>query len=152
MKELEELIDWTLVMAQPRYAGGHEEVMRSIFGTASTVVAWWSDNDYQGTIAIAHKLEDGRVVVMTDYYGSCSGCDAWEDSTDDDARKQVLDIVHHAKTFSTIEEAAAWCDNVDAQEKPHEYPFESAKNLVEQLRSNAGGERTACPKGTNDNT
>jgi len=136
MKELEELIDWQYVMDQPRCVGGHEEVMRAIFGTASVVLAWWSNNDYQGTIAIAHKLNDGRVVVMTDYYGSCNTCDMWVGATDEDVRKLVLDLVHHAKTFSTVGEAADWCANIDAHEEPHKYPFKAAKYLVEQLMSN----------------
>lgn len=135
MKNLEDMIDWPGALAQPRYAGGHEEVMRSIFGPASAVIAWWSDNDYQGTIAIAHQInEDGRVVVMTDYYGSCSGCDSWEDSSEEDARRMIHDLVQHAKVFPTRAEAAAWCADVNAIAKPHEYPFTSAINLVKQLR------------------
>lgn len=126
---LTELIDWQTVLAAPRYAGGHEEVMRSIFGAGSEVIAWWSEDDYQGTIAIAHKLADGRVVVMTDYYGSCSGCDCWEDATDDDAKKQVLDLVNNARVFGSLETAQAWCADINATQKPHEYPFEAARNL-----------------------
>lgn len=122
-------IDWDTVMRQPRYAGGHEEVMRAIFGDRSQVVAWWSEEDYQGTVAIAHQLDDGRVVVMTDYYGSCSGCDQWEDCTDDEARKMVLDLVHHARVFLSVSAAANWCANVDSSERPFEFPFEAAKNL-----------------------
>jgi hypothetical protein len=126
---LTEIIDWQTVLAAPRYAGGHEEVMRSIFGAGSEVIAWWSENNYQGTIAIAHKLTDGRVVVMTDYYGSCSGCDCWEGATDEDAKKQVLDLVNNARVFGSLENAQAWCADINATEKPHEYPFEAARNL-----------------------
>gem|GEM_PF-4700836 len=103
--------------------------MRSIFGAGSEVIAWWSEDDHHGTIAIAHKLSDGRVVVMTDYYGSCSGCDCWEDASDDDAKKQVLDLVNNALVFATLEGAQAWCADINATEKPQEYPFEAARNL-----------------------
>jgi hypothetical protein len=37
---LEDYIDWQLVLSQPRYAGGHEEVMRNIFGKNAEVIGW----------------------------------------------------------------------------------------------------------------
>ena len=126
---LVDLIDWPLVMSQPRGAGGHDEVVRSIFGPSAEVIAWWHEGDYQGTVAIAYKLSDGRIAVMTDYYGSCSGCDAWEDATDDSARKMVVDLVNSAKVFNSLEDAKAWCATVDDRCRPENYPFYSAKNL-----------------------
>ena len=66
---------------------------------------------------------------MTDYYGSCSGCDCWEDATDEDAKKQVLDLVNGARVLGSLENAQAWCADINATEKPHEYPFEAARNL-----------------------
>ena len=126
---LVDLIDWPLVMSQPRYAGGHEEVMRSIFGPSAEVIAWWHEDDYQGTVAIAHKLPDGRFTVMTDYYGSCSGCDCWDDATDDDARQMVVDLANSARVFNSLEDAKAWCATVDDRYRPENYPFYSAKNL-----------------------
>lgn len=35
--------------------------------------------DYQGHVAIVAKLDDGRWLHYSWSYGSCSGCDAWED-------------------------------------------------------------------------
>ena len=133
MKELSELIDWDGVLAQPRYAGGHEEVMRAIFGTNSKVIAWHSSGDYQGEVAIAHKLKDGRVVLMTDYYGSCSGCDAWEDSTEQDARKMINDLVQGAKVFKNRKLAAEWCARVNPTEEPWTFPMREVVNLVDQI-------------------
>jgi hypothetical protein len=47
----------------------------------------WDDGDYQGVWAIAFKL--GRLYyVMNDYYGSCSGCDALEDTDGVDYLKE----------------------------------------------------------------
>lgn len=127
---LESLIDWDTVMAQPRYAGGHEEVMRNIFGKNAEVIAWWSENDYQGTIAIAYRFPNGEVAVMTDYYGSCSGCDSWEDSSDTNARSMITQLVAGAKHFADIDEAKAWLLNIDANEKPWEFPWNAAANLA----------------------
>lgn len=134
MNDLDTLIDWPHVMSQPRYAGGHEEVMRSIFGCASEVIAWWHEGGYQGTIAIAHKLRDGRVVVMTDYYGSCSGCDAWDCADDETARTLVLNLVHSARIFDSVKTAHDWCAAVDTDKTPSDYPFSEAVNLVGDLR------------------
>lgn len=128
---LTSLIDWPMVMSQPRYAGGHEEVMRNIFGRAADVIGWWSDNDYQGTVAIAYELaSDGRVVLMTDYYGSCSGCDMWEDSSDASAREMIINLVNGAKVFPSRETAKDWIKSIDSNQNPEQYPWEAIKNLV----------------------
>jgi len=36
-------------------------------------------DDYQGHVAIVAKLDDGRWLHYGWSYGSCSGCDAWEE-------------------------------------------------------------------------
>ena len=36
-------------------------------------------DDYQGSVAIVARLDDGRWLHYDWSYGSCSGCDAWED-------------------------------------------------------------------------
>lgn len=133
MENIENLIDWNEVLNQPRYAGGHEEVMKAIFGIKSEVIAWWSDNDYQGTVAIAHKLNDGRIVIMTDYYGSCSGCDAWDGASEEDARRMVHDLIMSAKVFENINKAINWIKDFDLIKEPWNYPFQSAKYLVGDL-------------------
>lgn len=125
-----DLVDWPVVMSQSRCAGGHEDVLLNIFGPTSLVIAWWSEDDYQGTVAIATLLQDGRIVVMTDYYGSCSGCDGWDCATDEDARKMITDLVNSAKVFDNALDAKEWCANVDSVKEPQFYPFESAKHLV----------------------
>ena len=127
---LENYIDWSLVLSQPRYAGGHEEVMRNIFGNNAKVIAWWHENDWQGTIAIAYKFPNGEVAIMTDYYGSCSGCDSWEYSSDEDARNMILGLCGGAKQFGDVNIAKEWIKNIDSNEKPWEYPWYAAKNLV----------------------
>ena len=125
---LRDLVDWDHVLAQPRYAGGHEEVMRAIFGSTSTVEAWWPGEGYQGDVAIAHRLADGRVVVMTDYYGSCSGCDAWEGAGDEEAIKLIIDAVNSARVFESLDDAKSWCASIDPKD-PVDYPYSAAKHL-----------------------
>ena len=126
---LEPLIDWPLVLSQPRYAGGHESVMRNIFGSNAEVISWYTSGDWQGVIAIAYKFPNGEVAIMTDYYGSCSGCDSWEDSTEEDARNMILGLCGSAKQFDTVELAKEWIKNIDSENKPWHYPWQAAKNL-----------------------
>lgn len=141
--ELTNLIDWPTVLNQPRYAGGHEEVMKNIFGKGSEVIAWWSEESYSGTVAVAHKLQDGRIVVMTDYYGSCSGCDSWSYAETEEAIKMINDLVNHAQVFNSIEDAKEWCDDIDSISKPYEYPFEAAQNLWGVTENNIVGKKVS---------
>jgi hypothetical protein len=127
--DLVSLIDWPAALGAPRYAGGHEQVMRAMFGHHAEVIAWWSDNDYQGTIAVAYRLKGGEVAIMTDYYGSCSGCDAWEGVGDEQAKALITGLCGGAKVFDTIEAAAHWTKNIDPKERPWEFPWGSAANL-----------------------
>ena len=130
-EELEKYIDWDLVMKQDRYAGGHEEIMKNIFGNNAKVIASWIEDDYQGSEAFAYQFNDGTVVLVTDYFGSCSGCDAWEDATDEEARVNITEVVSSARVFSTVKEALSFCQG---DLKGFEYPFDSCSNLVEQLK------------------
>jgi hypothetical protein len=109
-EELEKYIDWDLVIKQPRYAGGHEDVMFNIFGKNASVIAHWIEDDYQGSEAFAYQFPDGSVVLITDYFGSCSGCDAWEDATDEDAKGMIRDMVSSSRVFSNIKDAIVFCE------------------------------------------
>ena len=66
---------WTDTTASMcRYA----EVAARIFGDAEII---WEDSvrDYQGEVCLLARLPDGRYVHYAYDYGSCSGCDEWED-------------------------------------------------------------------------
>jgi hypothetical protein len=104
---LEELIDWPAIMPMSRAAGGHDEQMQSLFRGA-TVLSHWNEDDYQGMVATVVRLEDGRIAAYNDYYGSCSGCDSWEDATDDEVRTLCRNLANSAKIFDHELEAKAW--------------------------------------------
>ncbi len=125
--DAEKHIAWDHVLSLPRYAGGHDEIMRGVFGKDSKVVAFWNEGDWQGVVAVAHKLPDGAVCVMTDYYGSCSGCDSYEDANDDEIRRLVSGMVQGSRVFDSEEAAAAWCAN--PSEGIENYPFNYCTNL-----------------------
>jgi len=130
--QLPRLIDWDLVMLQGRYAGGHESVMRNIFGHNATVIAEYVRDDYQGDEAFAYLFHDGFVAIITDYFGSCSGCDSWEGATDADAKTMITSLVNSARLFDSVEEAALYCEFV--QDKAEEWPMYTAFYLTSQLQ------------------
>lgn len=99
--ELQKLIDWTAIMPMSRYAGGHDDQMEGLFKNAK-VIAHWNEGDYQGSVATCVQLEDGRFAIYNDYYGSCSGCDSWEDASDEEVRKMCIDLANSALVFESL--------------------------------------------------
>lgn len=45
--------------------------------------------DYQGSVAIVAKLDDGNWLHYAWSYGSCSGCDAWEDEPEESVKEEI---------------------------------------------------------------
>lgn len=101
--ELKKIIDWDAIMRMPRYAGGHDEQMQGLF-KGSEVIGHWNEGDYQGMVATCVKLPDGHYAIYNDYYGSCSGCDSWEDAGDDEVRAMCINLANGAYVFETIED------------------------------------------------
>ena len=125
-----DLVNWTEVMSASRCAGGHVEVMESIFEGKAKVCASWIEGDYQGDEAFAYLFPDGTVAIMTDSFGSCSGCDSWEDANDDDVRLMVESLVNSARVFHDVAEAYFFClKNTDDADQ---YLMRSASNLVKE--------------------
>lgn len=98
---LKDLINWPTAMDAPRYAGGHEEVLDNLFFDAA-VIAKFIENSYQGSEGFVYQLKDGRFVLLTDYFGSCSGCDSWEDASDESAERMLITLANNAKTFESL--------------------------------------------------
>lgn len=125
--QLQELINWDAVLAAPRYAGGHNDVMRAIFEGQAEILDHHTDNDYQGELAIAYQFPDGGAIIITDYFGSCSGCDSWEDADDADARAMVTSLVTSARVFPDADAAREFCrSKMDAED----YGFSAAASLT----------------------
>ena len=134
-EDLEKYIDWELVMKQPRYAGGHDDIMKNIFGSNAKVIAEWIEDGYQGSEAFAYQFNDGTIVLATDYFGSCSGCDNWDGATDEEAKGLIREIISSSRVFPSVSEALLFCEG---KLEGFEYPFESCSNLVEQLKQQKG--------------
>lgn len=65
------------------------------------------DNDYQGFVDVDVLLSDGRVFSYAYSYGSCSGCDEWENLglSTEEIKKTMLT---EATIFNSIEEYNKW--------------------------------------------
>lgn len=100
---LVQAIDWPTVMAAPRSAGGHQEVMRAIFGSNAEVIAECDEGTYEGSVAFAYSFPCGGYCLITDSYGSCSGCDSWEDASDDAAHNMITSLVSSARFFADLD-------------------------------------------------
>jgi len=94
-------INWELLMKLPRYAGGHDDHMKQLFHGAD-VLAHYNEGYYQGCVATCVRLADKRFAYYTDSYGSCSGCDSWEDADDDSIKVLLQELADSAKVFSTL--------------------------------------------------
>lgn len=79
----------------------------NIFGEAE--ILWESSYaDYQGNADIFALMPDGTFVHYEWTYGSCSGCDEWEDRglTDEEIEKEMRDTM---AVLTTPEAAIEYC-------------------------------------------
>lgn len=95
-------------------------------------------DDYQGSVAIVARLDDGRWLHYDWSYGSCSGCDAWESRVhggEEGGREAVLeeirngaailDAAHFADYLVGCRAAkASWLRDPDSSEQPF-YSYET---------------------------
>lgn len=110
--ELQSFIDWDNIMKMGRHAGGHDEQMKGLFKNTK-LIGHWNEGDWQGTVATCVQLEDGRFVIYNDYYGSCSGCDAWEGASDEAARKMCINLANGAYIFNNLEDVKDFLKSKD---------------------------------------
>ena len=94
-------MDLNSLLKMSRYAGGHDEQMKGLIKGAK-VIAHWNEGDYQGQVATILKVDFTTFMVYSDYYGSCGGCDSWEDASDENVEKMCRDLVYTSKIFSSL--------------------------------------------------
>lgn len=127
-------IDWERVMKMPRYSGGHDEQMKGLFKNA-VVIGHYNEGDYQGAVSTCVKFVDtGEIVIYNDYYGSCSGCDAWEEANDDDVRTMCNQLACSAYIFKTLEDCKSFLKS-----SPNDYSknsWDTAHHLLNRIENN----------------
>lgn len=134
--DLLDLINWESVMLAPRWAGGHREVMDDIFDKNAYILASWQSDGYDGDLIYAYLFNDGSVALITDYFGSCSGCDSWEDASDKDAKSMITSLVSSARLFSDVYELEKFCKEMDETnqgDSGFNYDFYIAKHLLKDI-------------------
>lgn len=116
---LKDFLDWPTIMAQYRSAGGHHEIMGNLF-TNCAILASYTQDDYQGELGYIYLVYFGtnyaKVAIITDYFGSCSGCDMWEDASDDDVRSMCIALANNARLFDTIDDAKEYLETCNKAE------------------------------------
>jgi hypothetical protein len=113
--KLADRIDWDNIMKMPRYSGGHDEQMRGLLKDV-TILGHWNEGDYQGYVATCVQLNDtGEIVIYNDSYGSCSGCDSWEDATDDDVRQMCRQLACGAYVFKNLDDCKEFLNTTDRE-------------------------------------
>jgi len=131
--QLQKLIDWENIMKMPRYAGGHDDHMRGLFKDA-IVIAHWNENDYQGTVATCVMLPDNRFVIYNDFYGSCSGCDAWEGAEENTVRSMCITLSNDAYVFDSINDVIIFLHS--SNKDRYSWSGKAASGLLEEIMKN----------------
>ncbi len=141
-------IDWENIMKMDRCSGGHDEQMRGLLKNV-TVFGHWNEGYYQGTVATCVMLMDTcETVIYNDYYGSCSGCDAWEDASDEDVVRLCKQLAAGAYIFANIHDCIEFLEKIasmDETEMRHECPAQynwgdgTARELLASIYKEYGG-------------
>jgi len=133
---LSHMVDIENILLMNRYAGGHDDQMRGLIDGAEVLVHY-NEGGYQGSVATCIKLPDNRVAIYNDYYGSCSGCDAWEDASDDEVKKMCHELAFGAYVFQNIEDVVEFLEGLSSGNEPEHYGWRScAGDLLSDIKFN----------------
>ncbi|AXF52587.1 MAG: hypothetical protein [Caudoviricetes sp.] len=112
--ELHEYLDWDNLMKMDRYAGGHDCQMKGLFKNVE-IIAHFNEGGYEGMVATCVKFNDGKFkdkfAIYNDYYGSCSGCDAWEDATDEEVKNMCIGLSNQCYLFDKLDDVKDFLKN-----------------------------------------
>jgi len=115
-----DFINWEIMLDEdktPRYSGSHIDQMKN-FLVDSDIIASEYDDNYQGHDSMvflftpANPKLDPKLIIVTSYFGSCSGCDAWENAKDDDLRQSLVAIANNARVFDSFEDILRFFDEI----------------------------------------
>jgi len=82
----------------------------------------WIQNGYQGKLCFVIRL-DGYIWLFNDYYGSCSGCDAFMSNEE----KYIDDMFRSAYCFPNEEAALEYIKSTD------DYSWEGVRSPAEEM-------------------
>lgn len=139
LSDLPELINWQAVLAAPMEPG-RLEVMAAIFSGRAEVLSSYVEDDYSGVLAFAYGFPDGSVAIITDYFGSCDGCDQLLGASPQEVPHLIRAMVNNARVFPTLADASQFCKRLREGPQPcptckrggpeaTDYPFLAAAHL-----------------------
>ena len=85
--------------------------MQGLFKGAK-VIGHYKEGGYGGLVCTCVQLEDGRFALYNDYYGSCSGCDSWEDASDEEVNALCINLSNGAYIFQSLSDVEEYLNSV----------------------------------------
>lgn len=125
-------------MIQDRNSGGHSEIMENLF-LNSKVLAYYIDDYYEGSEAYIYKLKtrydhnEGAFIIVTDYFGSCSGCDAYENCSNDELRNLCIQLANNAHSFKSLGQLIDFITESDKDGAY--YDVSQSKEILEKIKN-----------------
>jgi hypothetical protein len=89
----------------------------AVFGQDAEVIFEASTDDYQGSANVLLRMADGRFAHFEWTYGSCSGCDEWEDRGLSD--EQIEQVMRDTAVWFDDEETLARYLRAEDPEQPY---------------------------------
>jgi hypothetical protein len=131
--EIQKMIDWEKIMKMNRCAGGHDDQMIGLFKD-STLIGHYNEGGYGGQVATCVQLSDGKFAIYNDYYGSCSGCDAWEDALDENIRAMCIGLSNDTYVFNNAYDVIEFLklDNKDR----YSWDLSCSDGLLQEIMKN----------------
>lgn len=130
---LQKKINWEHLDQLEPISGGHDDFMVYMFKD-SVLLAHVHEGTYSGdVITLVYHRESQQYILYSDYFGSCSGCDAFEANRDDRQaiHRLIIGICNDAMIFRTIDDVITFLK--DPEEYSAKYVFDD-ENTTEILR------------------
>lgn len=80
------------------YGGNSSGVYRNFFTEPVESIFSWTEEDYQGTVVCVYKYKN-YYVYLREGFGSCSGCDYIEGSSEVEIADKLLKIFDNIKIY-----------------------------------------------------
>jgi hypothetical protein len=101
-------------------AGGHMHIVPKLFKGA-TLNSYVSTKDYQGTELVIINTIDDEYLMCTDFYGSCSGCDAWEGATNEDILILSKNFITNGFVFRSLSDIFSFLEILENNDLHSDY-------------------------------
>lgn len=100
------------------YDGADRDQCLSVALPTGEVIAKYWEDDYQGVCAWAFRFPDGSVLLVSDYFGSCSGCDSFQAvNSEYEAYELTRTLIYNGKLCHSVAAAIRWIKKDASEEK-----------------------------------